>query len=140
MDDNDFSSLNQYKWYAQKHRKTFYAKRNIGKFPNRTCVRMHNQILAIKFIDHKNRNGLDNRKENLRPATNSQNHMNRGALEGRRFKGPTLTVNRGKPWQSKIEINGKKIHLGYFKSEEEAARAYDTKARDLFGEYARTNL
>jgi len=79
IDDVDFAWLNQYKWYAGKHGNTLCAMRNIQRGGKRTTQRMHRLILQPlenEDIDHKNRNGLDNRRENLRICTNSENMAN----------------------------------------------------------------
>ena len=92
-------------------------------------------------IDHINRNEIDNRKENLRKASHRENLMNRRPNRGSSsmFKGVTLYKKTLK-WASKIALNGKFIFLGYHKNEEDAARAYDKKAKELFGEFAYINF
>jgi hypothetical protein len=92
-------------------------------------------------VDHKNCNGLDNRRENLRKATtaeNMRNSMKRGHSSSR-FKGVSL-VQRTKEWDVSIRMNYESIRIGRFTSEEEAARAYDEAARRLHGEFARVNF
>lgn len=95
------------------------------------------------FIDHKNRNGLDNQGHNIRWATRSQNQMNIDKPRFRkgtsRFKGVELlkACNR---WRARIRHNRVGIHIGLFTDEIEAAKAYDATACRLFGEFARTNF
>ena len=81
-------------------------------------------------MDHENGNGLDNRRENLRLATHSQNQRNRRRTRDKVYKG---TRRNGKKWVAHIV-------LGTFASEEEAARAYDHAATLLYGEFARLNF
>lgn len=133
VDDEDFTLISQYRWHVHKRGGIFYARRWIG----RTRILMHNLILGFKGADHKNRNGLDNQRENLRPASQSQNLMNSSPNKGRKFKG---AHRNGKGWEARIKINGRRFYLGQFKTEEEAARTYDVKARELFGEFARLNF
>ena len=92
-------------------------------------------------VDHKNGIRDDNRWANLRPATTSQNQMNRRSLKGSssRYLGVSWHKLRGK-WHANIHVDGKKKHLGSFSDEDDAARAYDTAARKHFGEYANLNF
>ncbi|MEN6533310.1 MAG: HNH endonuclease [Bryobacteraceae bacterium] len=87
-------------------------------------------------VDHKNGNGLDNRRCNLRPATRAQNRQNSNSHTGR-FKG--IAFENGK-WVAKIRVGGPVIYLGRFSDEIEAARAYDDAARKHHGEFARPNF
>lgn len=147
VDDEDYEWLNQWKWYARKHRNTFYAIRNTNQQSSeRKHVRMHRLILGLrkgdgKTSDHKNGNGLDNRRKNLRICTKSQNSQNRLPLKNTssKFKG-VYWDKKGKIWRAGIQKNSKRIYLGCFKSEIEAAKAYDRKAKELFGEFALCNL
>lgn len=145
VDDEDYEELMQYKWHACKHKYTYYAFRNHQVYPGyRISVRMHRQIMraqANEIIDHINGNGLDNRKENLRIVSSSQNAANRRAHAGSksRFKGVSWHKQHGK-WAAYICYNYKHKHIGLFRDEIEAAIAYDRKAIELFGEYARTNF
>lgn len=89
------------------------------------------------FTDHKNRQTLDNRRSNLRtanPAQNAHNAKGTGGASG--YKGVNKNGNR---WRAQIRINGKTTHLGNFKSQRQAAKAYDEAAKKHFGEYAWTN-
>lgn len=93
-------------------------------------------------VDHCNGNGLDNRRENLRWATSSQNMANKG-IQGssrQRYKGVIPPRGRYKHWRACVTKNGVRHSLGPFASQEQAARAYDAKALELFGDYARINF
>jgi len=103
---------------------------------------MHNLVINIPdgmFCDHINRNGLDNRKANLRPATHTQNVWNR-----RKFKPYSRSKYKGvddmKRWRARIRVNGKRIYLGSFKTELDAAHAYDKAARKYHREFASLNF
>lgn len=104
---------------------------------------LHVLILGKKKgfeIDHRNRNGLDCRRRNLRWATHSQNVANGPKRRGSsRFKGVSWMTSKGR-WRATIKRDYKQTHLGLFTSEVLAARAYDAAARYLFREYAKTNF
>ncbi len=92
------------------------------------------------MVDHRNHDGLDNRRENLRPCTRKENQRNQKIQHGKasKFKG----VFRDCPdkWTSLITVNGRKIRLGNFALEEDAAKAYDKAAQQHFGEFACLNF
>lgn len=92
-------------------------------------------------IDHINQIKDDNRIENLRAATQSQNGMNRSSYNGTtsQYKGVSWHKHANK-WVVQIRIDVKQKHLGYFTSEEDAARTYDRAALELFGKYANLNF
>ena len=95
-----------------------------------------------EYLDHVNQNKSDNRIENLRECTTSQNMANVGKFKRNSssiFKGVSFHKTENK-WISHICFRGKLIHLGYFEIEEEAARAYDKKAIELHGDFACTNF
>ena len=105
---------------------------------------LHRLILGLKpgdpNVDHKDGNGLNNLRNNLRLATQSQNCMNRQKTWGiSKYKGVSWDKDVNK-WRSHIAKNGSQICLGRYISEIEAAEAYDKKAIELFGEFARLNF
>jgi len=125
---------------------TLYAVRWYGPRKARRLQLLHRELVGLAFgdpecADHKNTNGLDNRRSNLRRTTQAKNAMNvRKCLEREttsRFKGVSF---RGGNWRVYIREAGRQRHLGVFASEEKAARAYDAAARALHGEFARTNF
>jgi hypothetical protein len=144
VDDEDYERINKYKWYANKIRYTYYAvSANYGKEYNGSTL-MHRAILGDPAgipIDHINHNGLDNRRENIRTCSGSQNNMNSRKSINRtsKYKGVSWCKSSIR-WQVDIGIMGKGIYLGHFNNEIEAAHAYDTKAKELFGEFANTNF
>ncbi|MCX5632542.1 MAG: AP2/ERF family transcription factor [Phycisphaerae bacterium] len=146
IDPEDFEKLNQFKWCAAKDYDTFYAIRFARTANNKkTTVKMHRQIMNAKrtdIVDHKNRDGLDNRKRNLSIVTTSQNNANskRGMNYGSsKYKGVCRDKKCGK-WRAGISYQGKHIHLGMFDDEIEAAKAYDEAAKRYHGEYAVVNF
>lgn len=142
VDDEDFDYLNQNKWYAHKNGHTHYAtratSRTLGK---QKTISMHCEILNTKGIDHIDNNGLNNQKNNLRKATNTQNQANKKKISKAtsQYKGVYWNKN-AKKWKVQVECCKKQYHIGYFTDEIEAARAYDAKAKELFGEFAKTNF
>lgn len=152
VDDEDFERLNQYKWCAKKtwrkkYKDYFYAVRTVKIKGRKLMVFMHREILGLsygnkKLSDHKNHNGLDNRKINLRVCSKTQNGQNQRTQERKKtskYKG-VCWYKRCKKWIAKIKYLGNTIYLGLFESEEEAALTYDKKAKELFGEFALLNL
>jgi hypothetical protein len=143
IDDDDFERVDAFKdWYAvwNPHARTFYAVRH-GE--NTSHIFMHRFILGATRgtkVDHGDHNGLNNRRYNIRLCTSSQNAANDRTPKNNStgYKGVTLASN-GK-FIAKIMIHDRYIYLGRFKSALEAARAYDSKARELFGVFAYTNL
>lgn len=145
IDDEDFELVSKHKWCAlHRPNNRYYAVTAIKKDNKWTTLRMHRLIMNAQKeqqIDHRNGNGLDNLRSNLRICTMQENFRNAKLRINcsSKYKG----VSRYKPmnkWRVAITLNYKYIHLGYFDSEVEAARCYDTKAKELFGEFARTNF
>jgi len=149
VDPERHEELSKYNWFAIRSERGYYAlrmtKAKRGSGVKQNAVRMHRVILKPpkdRIIDHINHNGLDNRMANLRLATMQQNMWNKRKQRGNyssQYKGVNWSKNENK-WVSRITCNGKTISLGYFDDEKEAAKAYDAKAKELFGEYAAPNL
>jgi len=146
VDDEDYYWLIQWKWYAQPRRRTFYARRTVNPKDGEKAyaVMMHRAVLGFpecQNIDHRNDNGLDNQKHNLRECTISENTSNMIA-SGRNtsgFKGVDWHKNN-KKYRARINVCNKEIHIGFFVSKIEAAKAYDEKAKELHGKFARLNF
>ena len=145
VDDCDFEKVNQFKWCAHKGLKnhTFYAYRNTPYVAgHRTQQLLHRFILGVDDstieVDHKNRDGLDCRRHNLRVATHSQNQGNRklGDKSASGFKGVSWQDSQ---WVTRISINGKTKWLGYSNDKVTAAKKYDAAAIEAFGDFALTN-
>lgn len=152
VDDEDYEFLMQWKWCAEAHGSIFYAsrkqrrsetERKRGRF---NTVLMHREILGLVdanvYCDHINGDGLCNIRKNIRICTHIQNMFNQKKCTKKTsssYKGVHFHI-RDKKWVSRIRPNGKEICLGYFSSEEDAARAYDAAAKKHFGEFARLNF
>ena len=139
VDAADVLLLAGRRWQAfETHSGIVYAKSSDKVF-------MHRLLMpGVLQIDHKNRNGLDNRRLNLRPASAGQNGANSRRKGARRrkdsgFKGVWWDPERQK-WAASIGVARRKVHLGRFERAEDAARAYDQAARAYFAEYARPNF
>lgn len=145
VDPDDFEKLSQYKWYAAKGVHTFYAQRAIHKDGKRKTILMHRQVMHAEkdiLVDHINRNGLDDRKANLRFATYTQNAWNcerKVSTDSSKYKGLCWEKDNRR-WRVRISINNKSKHLGFFDDEKEAAGVYDAAAKKYRGEYAFLNL
>lgn len=145
VDDEDYAKLIEHKWCAQRAKTQgivyYYAVRTArDEHECRYTEFMHHVIMGRIRVDHKNRDGLDNRRENLRVANQAQNNANRRKYHGIRsskYKGVTKENAR---WRARIKSPEKRIHLGFFDTEEEAAKAYDRAAKKLFGEFALLNF
>lgn len=139
VDAADFRMLSQWSWSAKWDGSNWYAESYSAPKGNRSIARMH-QLLAGVGADHIDGNGLNNTRANLRSASSSQNAFNRRipSTNSSGFKGVSWH-KRIRKWQAKIGCQGKVTYLGYFATAEEAARAYNAAARELFGEYARLN-
>lgn len=141
VDDKDYEWLSRWKWIASRENGHLYAFRT-GLSQNKKRgpqLRMHRAILNApkdKFVDHKNGNGLDNRRKNLRLCTQSQNQMNRGKTVKNTsgYKGVSW-VKKDRRWKAQIKVHGKKLYLGQFKTKEEAAEAYKQAAKKYHGEF-----
>lgn len=139
VDEADLPQIEQHRWCAVFMEK-WYAATKV----NRKLVLMHRYLMGLPSckVDHKDGNGLNNQRHNLRLATDQQSAANRRKLHHNttsRYKGVVWDAQR-QAWRARIMVNRKLRHLGRFRSEEEAARAYDQAAREIFGEYASLNF
>lgn len=146
VDDEDYEALAAFKWCASWTGRKWYAVRRLPRlvpYQIGKKVYMHKVILGVDGhdqIDHRNGNGLDNRRENIRRATSSQNGMNKGKAPSNTsgFKGVSQKRGRNK-WVAQIKKDQMVTYLGIFDTPEEAAKAYDRAAAEVHGEFAKLN-
>lgn len=130
-------------WFATKGR-VAYAARNIPKSGGGQMHQIMHRLLmpGIERVDHKNGDGLNNLRRNLRPATRCQNQQgfqSKRAGTSSKYRGVHWHKSAQK-WYAGIRVSGKQLFLGLFQSEADAARAYDNAARKYFGEFASPNF
>ena len=148
VDDADFEWLNQWNWTTSNVEDKHYAIRNDYKSKGRNnLVRMHRVIMGDRCkgldVDHIDGDGLNNQRSNLRACTRAENLRNRRKPKMNKEKYMGIQTYKGKrktTYRAIIGHNGKVYHLGMFPTPEDAARKYDEKAREFFGEFARTNF
>lgn len=151
VDDEDYEELSKYKWQVRATRRAgvFYAVRTVTrKGRSAQSIYMHRQIMGAtkgQDVDHRNGNGLDNRRENMRLCSRAQNIQNKRKIVAcsSQYKGVSF-YRRRRCWEAYINRpnesgNGKRERLGYFKAELDAAKAYNSAAREMFGEFALLN-
>lgn len=145
VDDEDFEYLSQFKWYFVSG----YAAHKDSIDTNKH-ITMHGVVLERKLghplakgesPDHKDRNTVNNTRDNLRPATHKQNMSNKSKQSNvtSQFKGVHRAKGQGK-WIAMITVSGRNVYLGRFLDEADAAREYDKQALIHFGEFANLNF
>lgn len=140
VDDEDYERINQHNWYCDAKG---YAVRSEYPEGKQQVVRMHRIIINAPpemTVDHINGDRLDNRKQNLRLATKQQQLRNRPKFKSSRWQYKGVQQRETGRWRATINNEGKAYSLGSFGTEVEAAKAYDAKAKELFGEFARLNF
>jgi len=144
VDPDDYEEQTAHKWYAKKGNRRmkqprYYAARSLkGK-----TIFMHRQIMRCPEdmeVDHINGDTLDNRKDNLRICTRADNNYNSSSrIATSSYKGVCFHKSTNK-WQVQISYKRRKHHIGTYSHEVLAAKAYDDRASELFGEFARLNF
>jgi len=145
IDDEDFELVSQHRWHVFESNSHGcqagpYAFATIRVNDRKTKIQMHRLITGYPYTDHVNHDGLDNRRANLRPATNAQNNHNQRPRKSTSSQYKGVTWHRQvKKWQATIKLDGKCHYLGVFVIEEDAAHAYNAAALDAYGSYAYLN-
>jgi hypothetical protein len=144
VDDKDYKWLTTFKWSIVKDAYTFYACRH--DYTNGTKkIQMHRLILGLTnpkiLVDHLDKNGLNNCRNNIRIATCSQNCAYRRPSKNSTSKYLGVSwCNQKKRWRAQISKNRIDTHVGYFSIESDAAVAYNKKAIEIHGEFANLNI
>lgn len=141
VDDEDYDAVMAFKWFAHVQRNATYVGRKARRADGLWAdIRLHTFLTGWPLVDHRDGDGLNNRRANLRPATRAENNRNRRrslSNNASGFKG--VCRDRGK-WRAYIYVDDKQHHLGMFPTAEAAALAYDVAALELHGEFARLNF
>lgn len=156
ISDRDYKRVSQFKWYAYVDRRKDGTIRDVSAARSgpidaagkRKPIQMHRFILECKDseadVDHKDHNGLNNQRLNLRLATYVQNQYNRrGARSKSSFIGVSRHASRRgyeNGWEAYITVNKKRLYLGFFKDKVEAAKRRDVAARKYHGKFASLNF
>lgn len=144
VDDEDFEALSCHQWTACARYKTstWYAIRRGRKNGRCVIIYMHKVLLSVAkglTVDHRDGNGLNNQKGNLRSATRHQQQFNRPPRKESSTGIKGVFPRRDGKWYAKIKHNKRELYLGSYDNQKDAARAYNTKALELFGEFAWLN-
>jgi AP2 domain-containing protein len=141
VDGAQYRRVSRFKWCALKRPRNFYAGRTTRLGGKQVTQLMHALLTGYRQTDHIDACGLNNQRWNLRPCTQGQNVANaRKRLNCiSEYKGVSW-FPKTEQWVVHIRSNGKGKNLGYFDDEIEAAKAYDTAATALFGNFARLNF
>ena len=148
VDDEDYEIASRFRWHLKKKGGRCYArcKMYMGRLNGKSIgcsIYLHRLIMrpsSCMQIDHKDHNGLNCKRVNMRSCTNGQNKQNCHSAKGSssKYKG-VCWDKRSEKWYTRIKIKGKEIKLGTFNNELEAALAYDRAATKYFGEFACLN-
>ena len=142
VSDDDFEYLNKWKWHVSKHCNKLYARRTVVTPIGKRGIFMHRQILDLskgEFCDHKDRNTLNNQRENLRKCTWAENQRNKTKklLASSKYIGVIKT--KFNSFVAQMTHEWKHIYIGTYKDEVIAAKAYDKKKLELHGKFSNLN-
>ena len=124
VDDEDFEILSVYQWYAETRHGVWYARTG-STIDGKSRPLMHKLIMGSKQVDHADRNGLNNTRNNLRYCTSSLNNANRKKQAGTSSNYKGVSLEHGHYWRVTIHKDKKKINRGEYKTDIDAALAYN---------------
>lgn len=138
VDDSDYDLVRHISWRIRKSKNNVMYARSGWNIH----ISMHRFILGLSdpkiMVDHKDGNGLNNQRSNLRICNAAENNLNRAATGASKYRGVFLRT-RGKKWGARIKIDGKPVHLGSFDDEIEAAKAFNKAAIATENPFRRLN-
>lgn len=143
VDDEDYEYATRFKWVAHRAWGTWYCERTTTINGRDVSFKLHRVLMNAPKgleVDHRNGDGLDNRRQNLRLATRIQNGFNRRKPKNNTSGYKGVTSAYGGKWEASVSANKIRHHLGVHLTPEDAARAYDRAAKQLHGEFARLNF
>ena len=146
VDDEDYDFLMQWKWHVELNHGNYYAIRHEKPSGQKlTAIKMHRVVMKVtekhEIVDHENHNTLDNQKSNLRRCNVIQNAKNRSSYGKSQYLGVSFMKKKAETGNPNVwQANCQNRYIGLFKTEEEAARAYDQKALEVHGEFANLNF
>lgn len=143
VDDQDFDRINKFKWCVVKNSRWIYAGRTIKIDGKQKTLLLHRFVLNCSndhLVDHRDGDGLNEQRLNLRIATNAENVRNGKKQKNNTsgFKGVSLVKSSGK-YEAQIAYKNKTFHLGKYSTPTEAAKIYNQKAIELHGQFAKLN-
>lgn len=142
VDDEDYPFLKRFTWHIYPRRKVFYCC-TVMRFDGRSkLVGIGRLIMGMPYlyVDHRNRNPLDNQKKNLRLCSASENAMNSKKAKTNKYGYRGVGKARTGNFFCNINANGKRLKFGGFKTAEEAARKYDEISKELHGDFGIRNF
>ncbi len=142
VDDEDYEYLMQWNWYVHIFKETCYAGRTCRNSGSPKTIKLHRVIMNTPedmMVDHRDKNGLNCTKENLRNCNRSENAANRMSVGNSKYLGVHFHKTK-KKYESYICKNNKHYYIGTFDNEQEAAIAYNVKAIEYHREFAKLNI
>lgn len=141
VDDEDYEYLNQFNWCVQRLKHTYYAARRDSVLNSNDYLYMHRVIMNTPSdmqVDHRDHNGLNNQKYNLKNCTKMQNAHNMKPRSRSGYLG--VSISKKGYIIAQITCGGHYEYIGIYKTTKDAAEAYDKRAKELFGEFANLNF
>ena len=132
VDDEDYIELSKYKWFAQYNGYTTYVRTSDGKLMHRIILNPEKD----EVIDHRDRNALNNTRENIRVCTRAQNTINRGKFKNNKSGHKGIHLDKKKNlWIVQISLGGKRVFKAKRSNLNEAIKINTAKRKEIFGEY-----